>query len=45
MPPESALTFAISGTFIAYYFTYSLGVLRRSRHPAITPPASETRSA
>ncbi len=45
MPPESPLTFAISGAFIAYYFAYSLGVLRRSRQPAITPPASETRSA
>ena len=44
LPPESPLTFAISGTFIAYYFAYSLGVLRRSRQPAITPPARETRS-
>ena len=44
MPPESPLTFAISGAFIAYYFAYSLGVLRRSRQPAISPPASEARS-
>lgn len=41
MPPESPLTFAISGAFIAYYFVYALGVLRRSRQSARTPPASE----
>ena len=31
LPPESPLTLAISGVFIAYYAAYSLGLLRRSR--------------
>ncbi len=44
MPPESPLTFAISGAFIAYYTAYYLGVLRRSRQAATTLPASETRA-
>lgn len=38
MPPESPLTFALSGAFIAYYVSYYLGVLRESRRPAAVAP-------
>ena len=36
LPPESPLTLAISAAFIAYYLTYYIGILRRSRQPAAT---------
>ncbi len=31
LPPESPLTLAVSGAFIAYYLVYYIGVLRKSR--------------
>lgn len=34
LPTESPTTLAVSGAFIAYYLSYYLGVLRKSRQPA-----------
>lgn len=38
LPPESPLTLAVSGAFIAYYLTYYVGILRRSSQPAPAGP-------
>lgn len=35
LPPESPLTLAISGAFIAYYLMYYTGVLLKSRQPTV----------
>lgn len=39
LPPESPLTIALSGVFIAYYAAYSLGLLRRGKSMAATAAA------
>lgn len=38
LPPESPLTLAISGAFIAYYLMYYTGVLLKSRQPEVAEP-------
>lgn len=38
LPPESPLTLALSGAFIAYYLMYYIGILLKSRQPAVAEP-------